>query len=286
MSELIPGLSTLARDYRGILSDIWGVVHNGVAAFPAAVEALVNYRATGGRVVLITNAPRPNAPIHEQLKKFGISGDAYDEIVTSGDVTREWLADGPHRSIAYIGPERDRVLIAGLDIAEVSEPAEADALVVTGLTDDETEGPEDYRARLAEFARLNVPLICANPDIVVERGHRLVWCAGSLARLYVELGGKVDLLGKPHNPIYAQARARLDALAGRPLATSEVLAIGDGLPTDGRGAIAEGLDLLFITAGIHAADFGDADAPDIAKVRARLTAEGLSARAVLARLKW
>ncbi|MDR3493590.1 MAG: TIGR01459 family HAD-type hydrolase [Ancalomicrobiaceae bacterium] len=286
MSELIPGLSAIAPFYRGILSDIWGVVHNGISAFPPAVEALRTYRAEGGRVVLITNAPRPNAPIHEQLSRFGVARDAYDEIVTSGDVTRVWLAEGPHRSIAYIGSERDRVLIAGLDIEEVAAPERADALVVTGLFNDEVEGPEDYRARLSEFARLGVPLICANPDIVVERGPKLVWCAGALARLYVELGGSVDLLGKPHSPIYARARARLDVLAGRPLQTSEVLAIGDGLPTDGRGAIAEGLDLLFITAGIHAADFGEPDAPDIAKVRARLTAEGLAARAVLARLKW
>lgn len=286
MSELISGLSALAPQYPGILSDIWGVVHNGVAAFPAAVEALTTYRAGGGRVVLITNAPRPNPPIHAQLAAFGVARDAYDEIVTSGDVTREWLENGPHRAIAYIGPKRDRVLLAGLDIEEVTEPDKADALVITGLFDDEHEVPDDYRDRLEAYARLDVPLICANPDIIVERGSKLVWCAGALAKVYADIGGRVDLLGKPHAPIYARARARLDALVGRPLAADEVLAIGDGLPTDGRGAIAEGLDLLFITAGIHAADFGDPAHPDIDRVRARLAAEGLSARAVLPRLKW
>jgi HAD superfamily hydrolase (TIGR01459 family) len=285
MPQLISGLSSLAPDYKAVLSDIWGVVHNGVAAFPSAVDALVKFRAGGGRVVLITNAPRPNGPIHEQLVALGVPRDAYDDLVTSGDVTRDRLINGTERRIFHIGPERDLALYDGIE-AEVVGESHADIIVVTGLYDDYVEVPEDYRARLTALAARGLPLVCANPDIVVERGDQLIWCAGALARLYEELGGRVEMLGKPFAPIYDRAHALLNVAAGRDVPYSEILAIGDGLPTDVRGAHTRGLDLLFVTGGIHAVDFGDPHAPDIELVRARLLKEGFAAKAAMPRLAW
>ncbi len=285
MPHLIPGLHVLAPQYKAILSDIWGVVHNGVAAFPGAVEALVKFREGGGRVVLITNAPRPNGPIHEQLAGFGVPRKAYDDLVTSGDVTRDRLIAAPQKRIAHIGHARDLSLYEGLE-AKVVADDEADIVVCTGLFDDTVETPEDYRAQLTRFAERGLPFICANPDIVVERGESLIWCAGALGRLYEELGGTVDMLGKPFTPIYERAHQLLNKAAGREVPGSEVLAIGDGLPTDVRGAHLQGLDLLFVTGGIHAVDFGDPHAPDIELVRARLKKEGFKAKAAMPRLAW
>ncbi len=281
---LVPGLAALAPRYRAVFCDVWGVLHNGIAAFAAAHEALARFRAGGGHVVLITNAPRPQAPIHEQLAQFGVPRTAYDAIVTSGDVTRDLIAARPERALIHIGPDRDLSLYDGL-AARLSADAGGDTVVVTGLVDDDTETPEDYRARLTALAARGLTLICANPDIVVERGDRLIWCAGALARLYEELGGTVLMLGKPFRPIYDAAFAAL-AAAGADIGADEVLCIGDGLPTDIRGAVAQGLDVLFVTGGIHAADFGPADAPDMARVAARLAREGLTATAAVPRLAW
>jgi HAD superfamily hydrolase (TIGR01459 family) len=282
---LVSGLAEIADRYEAVLCDVWGVVHNGVAAFAPAVDALARFRRKGGRVVLLTNAPRPAGPIHGQLAGLGVPRDAYDEIVTSGDVTRELIIERPERAIVHIGHERDLSLYEGLDLRLVDD-ADGEVVVVTGLVDDEVETPEDYRARLTALAARGLTLISANPDIVVERGEKLVWCAGALGRLYEELGGAVVMVGKPFPPIYTAARRRLAALAGRPVPDRAVLAIGDGLPTDIRGAHGQALDVLFVTGGIHAADFGPADQPDMDKVAKRLTIEGLGATAAIPRLAW
>ena len=282
---LIAGLSEIASGYTALICDVWGVIHNGVAAFPGAIEALTAFRRGGGRVCLVTNAPRPNAPIHEQLAQFGVPRDAYDDIVTSGDVTRHLLATRGERSLVHIGPERDLSLYDGLHLDLTADDA-GEIICVTGLNDDTVETPEDYRDRLAALAARGLTLVCANPDIVVERGHQLIWCAGALAKLYEELGGRVEMLGKPFSPIYAEALTRLELAADRVVAKSEILAIGDGLPTDVRGGVAQGIDVLFVTAGIHAADFGAPEAPDMAKVASRLAREGLAARAAIPRLAW
>lgn len=282
---LITGLSEIADRYPAVLSDVWGVIHNGVAAFPPAVEALRRYRQAGGIVVLITNAPRPSPPIREQLAGLGVGTDVFDDLVTSGDVTRELLLSRPERAMIHIGPDRDLSLYHGLPHRLVGD-AEGEIVSVTALLDDERETPEDYRSRLEGFAARRLPLVCANPDIVVERGHSLVWCAGALARMYEEIGGEVIMLGKPFRPIYDTARARLARIAGRAFDNREIVAIGDGLPTDIRGADAQDLDVLFVTGGIHAADFGAADAPDMALVAARLRSEGLRAAAAIPRLTW
>ena len=283
---LVPGLSALAADYDALLCDVWGVIHNGIAAFPDACRALVEYRRGGGKVLLLTNAPRPSAPIHEQLAKLGVPREAYDDLLTSGDVTREMLHARSERRVTHIGPDRDLPLYEGLPQVLVGDD-EAEVAVVTGLTDDSRETPEDYRDRLAALAARRVPMVCANPDLVVERGTQRVWCAGAVAKLYAEeFGGEAVLIGKPYAPVYEEARLRIAQLTGRRFDPARVLAIGDGLPTDIRGAHGQGLDVLFITGGIHAADFGPVAAPDPARVSARLMDEGLAVTALVPRLVW
>jgi HAD superfamily hydrolase (TIGR01459 family) len=276
----IHGLSGLIGEYGSLLCDVWGVLHNGVAAFPAAVDAIARFRRAAGPVVLITNAPRPSAPIRAQLKELGVSGEAYDGLVTSGDVTRRLIAERPGVRLFHIGPQRDLSFYEGLDVVFAAE-AEAELLSCTGLFDDTVETPADYRPLLERLLRRGLPMVCANPDIVVERGDRLVYCAGALARLYDELGGEAILVGKPHAPIYAAAKRQIAELGG-----SRPLAIGDGLATDIRGAVDNGIPALFVTGGIHAADFGPVLEPDGERVASRLKAEGLAAVAYVPALVW
>ncbi|WP_428645872.1 TIGR01459 family HAD-type hydrolase [Roseibium sp.] len=284
---LVEGLRSLAPSYKGILCDVWGVLHNGLAAFEPAHQALTRYREeTGGKVVLITNAPRPAKQVGEMLAALGVPESTYDAIVTSGDVTRAILEAQGTKTLLHIGPNRDQPLYHGLAATFTQNDEEAEGISCTGLTDDETETPDDYRDRLQKLADRKLPMICANPDIVVERGDRLIWCAGALARLYEDLGGEVAILGKPHAPIYQAAMERLEELYGAAVDKEDVLAIGDGLPTDIRGAVSQDLDVLFITAGIHASDFGPSEDPDEHLIRRRLTEEGLRARAALPRLWW
>jgi HAD superfamily hydrolase (TIGR01459 family) len=276
----IAGLRDLAGEYDSLLCDVWGVLHNGVASFPGAVEALRNFRKSTGPVVLITNAPRPKASVGEQLQRLGVPDEAYDVIVTSGDVTRNVITPHPEVKLFHLGPERDLPLYEGLDIALVAEE-EAEILCCTGLLDDTVETPEDYRALFERLIERRLRMVCANPDLVVERGSELVYCAGALACLYIELGGEAVLVGKPHAPIYVAARKQIADLGG-----ARILAIGDGLPTDIRGAVDNDLQVLFVTGGIHAADFGDHAHPNEDRVAARLKAEGLSAAAYIPKLVW
>lgn len=276
----IQGLKDLAGEYGSLLCDVWGVLHNGVRAFPAAVDALVCFRESVGPVVLITNAPRPHPSIRDQLRILGVPDMAYDAIVTSGDVTRTVIAAEPGVRLFHLGPDRDRPFYDGLDVAFVGAD-EAELVSCTGLVDDNVETPENYRAMLERFVARRLRMVCANPDLVVERGDRLVYCAGALARLYAELGGEAILVGKPHAPIYVAAREKVAELGG-----SRILAIGDGLPTDIRGAVDNGVPVLFVTGGIHAADFGSHFDPDEERVHARLEAEGLSAVAYIPALAW
>lgn len=284
---LVDGLHALAPQYKGILCDVWGVLHNGISAFDEAHKALRRYREeTGGHVVLITNAPRPADKVAEMLQSLGVPDEAYDSIVTSGDVTREVLVAQGSKTLLHIGPDRDQPLYHNLEATFTSVDEDAEAISCTGFRDDETETPDDYRERLQKLAARKLLMICANPDIVVERGDKLVWCAGALARLYEDLGGEVVILGKPHAPIYDAGLKRLAGLAGQPVDKQDVLAIGDGLPTDVRGAVSQDIDVLFITAGIHVSDFGPSDAPEEQLIRKRLVEEGLRARAAIPRLWW
>lgn len=254
-ARLVAGLRELAPAYDGILCDIWGVLHDGVNHFPAAVEALIRFRAGGGRVVLITNAPRPNGPVREQLDRLRVPHDAYDGIVTSGDVTVAAVAAHGREPLYHIGPERDYALYRAVERVTGRAPvvgplAEAAFVVVTGLFGDENGTPEDYDGDLAAMRARNLPLICANPDLVVHVGQTLRYCAGAIAERYAAGGGPVLYAGKPHAPIYHAALATLSG-PGPAIPPRRVLAIGDALRTDVAGAVLQGLDVLFVTSGIH-----------------------------------
>ena len=269
---LIDGLGALSGRYDAILCDIWGVLHNGRDAFRPASEALAAFRRSGGTVVLITNAPRPNPIIRDQALSFGVAPDAFDEVVTSGDVTIGMIAARGGQPLHHIGPPRDLALIAAVTerggvAPAVVGPEAATYLLCTGLFDDSTETPEDYADRLAAYVARGLPMICANPDLVVHRGHKPVYCAGALAEVYEALGGETIYAGKPHRPIYTTALERIAALRGAPVAPARALAIGDALRTDLAGAAAVGLDALFVADGIHRGELYGPDAPDDALQR-------------------
>ena len=250
-TRLLSGVSAVIDQYELCLCDIWGVVHNGVRPFAAACDALARMRAGGVTVVLVSNAPRPRSEIAVQLGKLGVPGDAFDAIVTSGDVARDLIAHRAGEPLYHLGPPRDLPLMAGLDAPRV-EAAQARYVLCTGLFDDETETAESYAEQLADFARRKLTLICANPDLVVDRGGRIVPCAGSLAVAYEKLGGEAIYAGKPHAPIYDLAIRIGQELRGETVEKARILAIGDAIRTDIAGAAGYGLDSLMCVAGIHA----------------------------------
>jgi HAD superfamily hydrolase (TIGR01459 family) len=280
--SFIENLRELVDNVDVVLSDIWGVVHNGLEAFPEACEALHTYRNRGGAVILITNAPRPADSVQRQLRKLGIADDTYDAIVSSGDLTRLYVADHPGRKVFWLGPERDSSIYRGLD-AVLAPLEEANYVVCTGLYDDETETAEDYREMMLKARERGLTLICANPDIVVERGDRLIYCAGAIAELYRELGGEVIFYGKPHRPIYERAMELAGRRLGRALPLNRVLAIGDSVRTDLAGAHGFGIDCLFVTRGIHAEEFAGVDQLDPASVKELF---GHPPRALIRELRW
>mgnify|MGYP002376972124 FL=1 len=232
------------------LTDIWGVMHNGVAPFQSASDACIRFREAGGTVLLLSNAPRPHTSVAEQLDRIGVPRAAWDAILTSGDAARALIGAYAGRPVFPLGPERDAPVYDGLPIT-LSDAATAEIISCTGLFDDETETPDDYASLLADFAARDVPMICANPDLTVERGNKIVYCAGAIAAAYEKLGGRVSYAGKPHGPIYDLAFEALTKLRAKPVARERVLAIGDGIRTDITGAARAGIDSIFIPSGIH-----------------------------------
>jgi HAD superfamily hydrolase (TIGR01459 family) len=279
------GLSSLAARYDAALSDVWGVLHNGLTAHPSACDALVKLREQGKHVVLITNAPRPSAPIIAMLDRLGVPREAYDAIVSSGDVTRTMLEDYRGKTVHYVGPpEENDALFDGLDLT-LGPAEEADAVVVTDLdTDDDT--PDLYEERIALWRERNLPLIAANPDRVVEHGNRIIYCGGALADLYEAHGGRILMAGKPYRPIYREAQRLAEGAAGRPLERSRILAIGDSVRTDAIGAANYDLDLLFITGSIHAEELDAFGKPDPAAIRALVAPSGAELAGFMPRLAW
>ena len=280
--RFVERLRDLVDGVEVILSDIWSVVHNGLEAFPEACEALHAYRERGGTVILITNAPRPADSVQRQLRKLGVADETYDAIVSSGDLTRHFVADHPGKKMFWLGPERDNSIHRGLDPV-IAPLAEADYIVCTGLFDDETESAEDYRAMMLQARERKLPLICANPDIVVERGDRLIYCAGAIAELYRELGGEVIFYGKPHRPIYERAMMLAAQHRGHAAPLDRVLAIGDSVRTDLTGALGFGIDCLFVTRGIHSEEFEGIDQLDPASVKELF---GHPPKALMRELRW
>ncbi len=286
MAHVIERFAPLARDYDVLLCDVWGVLHNGVAAFAPACETLARFRARGGTAVLITNAPRPGAAVQAILDRLGVPRGAYDAIMSAGDVTRGIVERRRGERLFHLGPSRDLPIFTGLDAAFA--PVEtADYVVCSGLFDDATETPESYRELLAAMRARSLFMVCANPDIVVERGERLVYCAGALADAYAALGGEVLYCGKPHAPIYEAALAKAAALRGGDASPRKrVLAIGDSIRTDLKGAASFGLDSMFVISGVHAEEFGGGEAPGLGSLNAVFAAAGVAPKAVARRLAW
>lgn len=267
-----------------ILSDVWGVIHDGLKGFGPACDALQSFRKQGGTVIMITNAPRPADSVQRQLRRMDISDDTYDAIVSSGDLTRSYVQSHLDQSVFLLGPERDAPIFRGLNV-NFTTLETADTIVCTGPFNDEIETEEDYRGMMEEARKRDLTFICANPDMVVERGDRLITCAGAIAELYRSLGGKVIFYGKPHRPIYDRALELAAQKRGKPTPTDRVLAIGDSVRTDLTGANLMGLDCLFLTRGIHAADFEGIETADELTVR-RLFGETKPPHALMRDLVW
>lgn len=278
LPQLISGLSEIAPGHDALICDVWGVVHDGRRYHPAAAQALYSFKQKYGPVVLLTNAPRVPAEVKSQCTRYGLPPDCYDAIVSSGGAAHEELARRSANGMLplyYIGPDQDLPMIAGLNIRPASIE-DAQIVLAVGLRDDMTETPQHYDDELKRMRDRGLTMLCANPDLVVHRGARLVYCAGSLAQAYEALGGKVIYYGKPHRPIYESALAA----AGNP---KHPLAVGDGLLTDIKGANGAGLQALFIADGVH----GEEIMPYTAEhMQALFTRYGAHARAVTRALIW
>jgi HAD superfamily hydrolase (TIGR01459 family) len=284
--QALAGLSEIADRYDVLLCDVWGVIHNGRERFAAACAALERFAKERGPVILISNSPRPSSDVALQLDDLRVPRAAWTTFITSGDATRALLQERAPGPAWRIGPERDNVLYDGLDLT-FAGPDDAAFITCTGPVNDDWETPEDYRADLERAARRGLTMICANPDKVVHRGERLIYCGGALAQLYESLGGKVLMAGKPYPIIYDLSLKKAEALLGRALDRRRALCIGDGLPTDIRGANAQALDVLFVASGIHGAEAIETDGSlNMAAVGDLLRQDGLSATYAIAELVW
>lgn len=291
MTEIIASLSEISDRYKALFVDLWGCVHNGVTAYPEAVAALKDYRAKGGIVVLVTNSPKPRAGVADQLGDFGVPADAYDTIATSGDSARSAMYRGAVGEKVYFMGEwqRDEGFFQPLEIldnpVEIQRVplAEADGIVCCGPFDTMAD-PDVNRADFLYAKTKGMKLLCANPDIVVDRGEVREWCAGALAKLYTEMGGESLYFGKPHPPIYDLARRRLTAL-GVEVSDSDILAIGDGPHTDISGAMGENIDSLFITGGLAAAETKTAHQPDPDALAAYLAEQQVTPQFAIGKLR-
>lgn len=292
MTQIIQSLDAVSAQYDAVLCDLWGCLHNGIAAFPAAVAALQGCRARGVKVVLLTNAPRPEVFVAEQLDAMGVPRDAWDLIVTSGDAAQDaMLAGAVGRKIWHLGPAKDEGFFTAIPAAWAGQEGvervcfeEADGIVCTGPFDEINEVPDDYRATFLMAKARDLPMLCANPDIVVDKGETRLYCAGALAALYEDMGGEALYFGKPHPPIYEMARRKLGKIGlGE---EAQLLAIGDGINTDVAGAAGEGMDVLFVTGGLGHDQFGsDVENPDPALLAPWLGARQQAPRYAIGKLR-
>ncbi|MEM9430339.1 MAG: TIGR01459 family HAD-type hydrolase [Pseudomonadota bacterium] len=290
MTRILGELAEIAGDYDVLFCDLWGCLHNGVSVFPEAVRALRAFRGGGGTVVLVTNSPRPRRSVAAQLHSLGAPEDCWDAIASSGDAAQAALAAGVvGRRVYHIGPERDLPFFSDedgrpIDVTRVPLD-EADGIVCTGLVDDRTETPQDYRLEIRLGVSKGLDLLCANPDVIVDVGDARIYCAGALAEAYSDAGGRSLYFGKPHPPIYDLARARAAQLRKETPADDRILCVGDGIATDIAGAVGEGLDCLFVTGGLAAEETGTAADPDLAKLEVFLSEARLSPTASIGFLR-
>jgi len=291
MTKIISSLADVSGRYKALFVDLWGCVHDGVQAFPKAVAALQAYRAQGGIVVLVTNSPKPRAGVREQLTQFGVPDDAWDTIASSGDSARSAMFLGAvGDKVWFMGEEeRDTGFFEPLKVIDSPRPItrvpleQAQGIVCCGPFDPLAD-PEVNRPQFLYAKQKGLKLLCANPDIVVDRGEVREWCAGALARLYTEMGGESLYFGKPHPPIYDLARRRLSAL-GKDIPDQAILAIGDGVHTDIAGAMGEDIDSLFITGGLAAAETKTTQHPDPAALNDYLQKEKANATYSIGQLR-
>ncbi len=291
MSQIITSLEEISIRYDALYCDLWGCLHNGKAPFPDAVAALQQFRAGGKTVILVTNSPRPRREVARQLEGMGVPKDCYDDIASSGDAAQGAMAAGEFgKKVYHLGPERDLPFFfnedgSPIDVERVALE-DAEGIICTGLFDDQTETPDDYRLTIRTGAHKGLKLLCANPDIVVDVGEKRIFCAGAIAKAYSEAGGESFYFGKPHPPIYRMAADRLTALRGAQVPDDRILCVGDGVMTDVAGGMAEGLDTLFIAGGLAAEATGMADGqPDPQKLTAFLTSAQLSPTATIGYLR-
>lgn len=284
--RIIRSLAEIERAYEALFCDLWGCYHDGIRPYPEAVAALRRFRARGGVVILLTNAPRPAASVRAFLERIGAPADSWDAIMSSGTACQRAIASGAWgRRFLYVGPERDLHMLTDLGLAPVPLE-EAEAILCTGLRDDRRERPEDYDEEIAIWRARGLPMLCANPDIVVDRGAERLFCAGALAARYEAAGGRVVWFGKPHRPIYDAAMALLAETAGREIPRRRILAIGDGIDTDIRGGLGYGLDTLFVTGGLAAGELGgDPETPDPDRLAAWLATKGIEPHYAIGRLR-
>lgn len=288
MTEHINRLSDISGRYDALFVDLWGCLHNGVKAFPDAVSALQDFRAIGGVVMLLTNSPRPRISVRAQLDQIGVPHDAYDEIASSGDASQLAMVAGlAGNRVYHLGPPKDDSFFTdfddGVDASHITRVPleEAEGIICTGLFDDQTETPEDYRSTLLYAKQKGLKLLCSNPDLQVDYGNKRIFCAGAVAALYTEMGGESFYFGKPHPPIYDLARRRLNAI--KPVADDNILCIGDGINTDIQGGLSDGFDTLFITGGLAADEFGDNPEPSV--IQTFFDRHQISATAVMSALR-
>ena len=293
MTQIISAIEEIFAPYDVLYCDLWGCLHNGKTLFPEAVTALQAFRRKGGAVVLLTNAPRTQHAVRKRVMSMGLPDDAYDVIAASGDATQEAMLTGAAgRKLWHLGPGKDEDLFTMVpewlrDQPPIERVAldEAEGIICTGPFDEFNETPEDYRARFLLAKTKGLKMLSANPDLVVDFGETRIFCAGALAELYEEMGGEVLSFGKPHPPVYDYARRQL-AAKGISYDNDAVLAIGDGVRTDIRGAQAEGVDAVFVTGGLEAQRFGnDPATPDPNLLAAWLEAENLHPRFAMGRLR-
>ena len=282
---IVQHLAEIVAPYDLVICDIWGVLHNGMKAFEAAHLALSKARAAGKTVILLSNAPRPHPSVIPQLDALGVPRAAYHAVVTSGDMTHALLKERDGQFVYLLGPDRDLPLLEGLD-APRCDYNDADYILCTGLFDDETETPADYDPILKRALERRLTLLCANPDLVVERGDRLIYCAGSIAERYADMGGEAVMIGKPFAIAYEAACRAAEAIAGARPPKMKILAIGDAIRTDIRGANDFGIDSLFIANGIHAAELMTNASLDESRLTGFLAAQAYRPTYAGARLVW
>lgn len=284
--RILSSLSEISDAYDAIFCDLWGCYHNGIEPYEAAVSACRGFRENGGTVILLTNAPRPAHGVKAFLDRIGAPEDSYDAIVSSGAACQAALASGKFgRSFFYVGQDRDLHMLSDVGLAPAPLD-DASAILITGLRDDRVETPEDYAAEISTWVDRGLTMLCANPDIQVDRGRERLWCAGAIARDYKAAGGEVIYFGKPHLPVYERCHEVLREHMGHEVPKERVLAIGDGILTDVPGGIAAGLDTLFVTGGLAAQDLGpDPEHPQQDLLDRFLEQSGLAPEFAIGRLR-